>query len=402
MGKSVGLDMAKLNARRVATLTDPGMHGDGGGLYLQVKPSGSKSWILRTRVHGKVKYLGLGSAELVSLADARKRATELRAIARAGGDPTAYRKREVLTFREAAQRVHVNLRPTWRSEGHALRWMRGLEIYAFPKLAERDLSTIGTHDILEVLSPIWSTRHDTAQRIKQRIAAVFQWAKGAGHYHGENPAVAVTEALPKIRVQVKHMIALPWQEVPGFVQELRTREAISAICLEFLILTAKRSGEVRAARWAEIDGDVWTIPAERMKTNTLHRVPLSPPALALLDKVRGFDPVFIFPSPKKYLRKGASNNPSAMSDTVFKALFRRAGHDELTAHGFRTSFRTWAQDSAKADRDVAEACLAHTEGNAVVRAYARSDLLDRRRVLMDAWARYCVGDAGQVVELVRA
>lgn len=393
--------MGRLNARKVETIREPGLHGDGEGLYLKVTESGGKSWILRTRVHGKPRKFGLGSVAHVSLAEARIKARELRGVARQGADPAAHRRREVLTFREAAQRVHNHLVPTWRSAGHAVRWWGGLEKHVLPKLGDRDLSTIGTHDVLEVLLPIWATTNDTAQRVRQRMAAVFQWAKGAGHYIGENPAIAVAQALPKVRAPVKHMTALPWQDVPAFMTDLRARESCSARALEFLILTAKRSGEVRGARWAEIDGDVWTIPAERMKTHQEHRVPLTPAALRILDAVRGLDPVFIFPSPQLY-RKGPPRPPSPLSDMAFKGLFLRMEREGLTAHGFRTSFRTWAQDSAKADRDVAEACLAHTEGNAVVRAYARSDLLDRRRVLMEAWDRYCTGRAGQVVELVRA
>jgi integrase len=393
--------LGKLTARKVETTREPGLYGDGEGLYLKVSDGGGKSWILRTRVHGKPRKYGLGSVAHITLAEARTKARELRGIARQGADPAAHRKREVLTFREAAKRVHEQLVPTWRSEGHAVRWWGGLEKYAMPKLGDRDLSTIGTHDVLEVLSPIWAKKNDTAQRIRQRMAAVFQWAKGAGHYFGENPANAVAEALPRVRSKVKHMEAMPWQDVPAFMLQLAQRDAVSARALEFLILTAKRSGEVRGARWAEIDGDVWTIPAERMKMHEEHRVPLTPAALAVLEAMRGLDPVFVFPSPQAH-RKGPARPAGPMSDMVFKGLFLRMERAGLTAHGFRTSFRTWAQDSAKADRDVAEACLAHAEGNAVVRAYARSDLLDRRRVLMEAWDRYCTGRAGQVVELIRA
>jgi len=267
----------------------------------------------------------------------------------------------------------------------------------FPVFGRRPIETIGTADVLRVLAPIWTTKYDTANRIKQRLSAIFDWAKGAGHYPHENPVNGVTKALPKFRPQSVHMAALEWQALPAFADDLRKREGLSARALEFLILTASRSGEVRGARWGEISGNVWTIPADRMKSGRLHRVPLSPRALALLEGAKGLDPNLVFPS----LNNDRQGNGRQMSDTVFKALMDRMKRTGLTTHGFRSTFRDWCSESAHADRELAEAALSHSFGSKVERAYARSDLFERRQSLMESWARFATGQAGQVVQMVR-
>ena len=277
--------------------------------------------------------------------------------------------------------------------------MAALKLYVFPHFGSRPIETIGTADVLRVLAPIWTEKHDTARRVKQRLAAVFDWAKGAGHYPHENPVNGLNKALPAVKHRAEHMSALPWKELPGFVRMLREREGISARALEFIILTAARSGEARGARWSEIQGDVWTVPASRMKGGIAHRVPLSPEALAILNRVRDLDSDLVFPSPSR----GAGNTARQQSDTVFKALMKRMGRDDgITTHGFRSTFRDWCGESARVDREVAEAALAHTVGNKVERAYARSDLFDRRRTLMDSWGRFVAGQVGEVVQMVRA
>ena len=369
--------MTRLSTRRVQSLNEPGMYNDGNGLYLRVGPTGGKSWVLRTVVYGRRRDLGIGSASLVTLAEARESAQRLRKVARAGGDPDAVRKRETLTFEEAAKRVHQSLLPTWRSERHGQIWWAALARNAFPLIGRRPIATIGTADILHVLEPIWTTKFDTANRIKQRLSSIFDWAKGAGHYPHENPVNGVTKALPNFRPLPAHMAALPWQNLPSFTAELGNREGTSARALEFLILTAARSGEVRGTRWSEIDGNVWTIPADRMKSNRLHRVPLSTQALSLLAKVRGLDPNLIFPSPNRD-RQG---NARQMSDTVFKALMDRMKRTGLTTHGFRSTFRDWCSECAHAAE--LRGSLSHSFGNKVERAYARSDLFERRRTLME-------------------
>ncbi len=392
--------MGKLSVKSVAALRVPGMYGDGEGLYLRVGPNGSKSWILRTRVHGRRRELGLGGLSWIGLAKAREEARTLRAEARAGGDPDTIRKREELTFEAAAKRHHACLARTLKSERHADLWLRSLELYVFPRLGKRPIETIKTSDVLAVLNPIWTTKHDTARRVKQRVAAVFDWAKGAGHYPHENPVASLRKALPRVKRNTKHMSALPWRELPQFMTQLAGRNAISARCLEFLILTVLRSGEVRGARWSEIDLNeaVWTVPGARMKGRKPHRVPLSSEALGVLQRVRGLDPDYAFPSPQR----NNGGEPQPLSVMAFKPLLTRMGSEGFTVHGFRSTFRDWCSESAHADREVAEAALSHATGNEVERAYARSDLFKRRQTLMEAWGRHATGGSGEVVELVRS
>jgi len=373
------------------------MHGDGGGLYLSVKSSGAKSWILRTVVHGRRRDLGLGSASLVTLAEARERARTLRKVAREGGDPDTLRKRETLTFAEAAKKVHANLLPTWRNAKHAETWLATVEAHANRQFGDRPIVTVGTADVLKVLSPIWIEKHETAKRLRQRISTIFDWAKGAGHYPHENPVNGLKKALPMVKRRAEHMAAMLWRDVPKFMAELATREGVSARTLELIILTAARSGEARGARWSEIEGNVWTVPGERMKRGVPHRVPLSAEALAVMESVRGLDDDLIFPS----VQRGPRGEAKGQSVMVFKALLKRMDRSGFTVHGFRSTFRDWCSESARTERELAEAALSHATGNEVERAYARSDLFERRRDLMDQWARFCTsaGEGGKVVEL---
>ena len=368
------------------------MHGDGGGLYLRVGPTGAKSWILRTVVHGRRRDFGLGSATLTSLAEAREKARELRKVARDDGDPDTVRRRESLTFEDATRKVHANLLPTWRSEGHGVRWLSSFERYVFPAFGQRPVHTITNADVLGVLTPIWAEKHDTARRVKQRIASVFDWAKGAGHYPHENPVNGLEKALPSVKRRAVHMAALSWPDLPAFMSELSAREGVSARCLAFIILTAARSREAREARWDEIDGDVWTVPAERMKRGVAHRVPLSAAALTQLESVRGLDDELIFPS----ANRNRDGNTKPMSGTVFAALMKRMKREGFTTHGFRSTFRDWCGESANVEREVAEAALSHAFGDRVERAYARSDLFERRRAIMDLWGRFATGKMGGV------
>ncbi|MEM7303853.1 MAG: integrase arm-type DNA-binding domain-containing protein [Pseudomonadota bacterium] len=390
--------MPKLTVKKISSLKDPGMYGDGDGLYLRIGPTGSKSWILRTVVHGKRRELGIGSARFVSLAEAREQSGELRKIARKGGDPDTIRKRGNLTFEHAARKVHEDLEKTWSNPKHSKIWISSLERFVFPEFGERPLETIEAADILSVLSPIWVTKHDTARRVKQRVATIFDWAKGAGHYPRENPVNGIAKALPTVKQRPKHMSALAWRDLPAFMSELGDRDGISARCLEFIILTAARSGEARGARWDEIDGGIWTIPAERTKRRLPHRVPLCNGAQAALKAMKGMDRDLVFPS----VQSGKDGRSRPMSDAVFKALMLRMKRLGLTTHGFRSTFRDWCSESAKVDRAVAEAALHHAYGDQVERAYARSDLFERRRAVMDAWGAYACGKSGDVVQMVRA
>ena len=312
-------------------------------------------------------------------------ALRLRRIARAGEDPRADRKREVVTFAQAAQRVHAALLPTWRNPRHADSWLSSVKAHTFARFGDRPIEKVRTGDVLKVLEPIWTEKYETANRLKQRLAAIFDWAKGAGHYPHENPLNGLQKALPMMKRQKDHLKAMAWPDLPAFVVDLGKREGVSARCLEFIILTAARSGEARGARWCEIEGNVWTVPGERMKRGVPHRVPLSPQAMAVLNKVRGLDGEMVFAS--KLFDKDGKCRP--LSDMVFISLFKRMERDDFTTHGFRSTFRDWCGENAKAEREVAEAALLHTVGNEVERAYARSDLFERRRELMDEWGAYC-------------
>lgn len=384
-----------LSDAKIAKRMKPGMHGDGRGLYLHVTAPGAKSWILRTAVHGKRRDFGLGAYPMVSLAEARQKAADMRAVARKGGDPGAERKKEVLTFEQAARKLYASLLPTWTNDHFAKTWIASLEADVFPKIGARKVETITSADVLSVLSPIWTVKNGTAKKIKQRIAATFDWAKGHGHFDGTNPVDGVERALPLVKAKPDHHDAMAYADLPGFAKALAEREGTSARCLEFIIHTATRSGEARGARWAEVDlkAGVWTIPAERMKARQEHRFPLSPAALSVLAKVKGLDTDLIFPS----AQRGEDGKAKVQSDMVFKALFTRMKVEGITTHGFRSTFRDWAAEVARAEREVAEACLAHQVGNAVERAYARSDLFDRRRELMDQWSAF-VADTPKAIE----
>ena len=360
-----------------------GMHNDGDGLYLHVSDTGAKSWILRTMVHSRRRDIGLGSASLVGLGRGEGDGARLRKVARQGGDPLALRRKETVSFAQAAERVHASLLPTWRNPKHGVLWIETLRSYAYPTLGARPIDTIGTADVLTVLAPIWTDKHETAKRVKQRMSTIFDWAKGAGHFPGENPVNGVRKALPQVKRRPDHRAAMRWQELPDFMKELAARDVVSARCFEFLILTVARSIEARGARWCEIEGSVWTVPGGRMKRGLPHRVPLSRAALSVLEQVRGLDDDLIFPSICRV--KGVARPQSVM---VFSSLLARMKREGFTVHGFRSTFRDWASESAHADREVAEAALSHATGTEVERAYARSDLFERRRELMDAWGRF--------------
>ncbi|WP_437436420.1 tyrosine-type recombinase/integrase [Ruegeria arenilitoris] len=257
---------------------------------------------------------------------------------------------------------------------------------------------MGSSEILEVPGPIWTKKPETARRILQRLTVIFDWAKTAGHYGAENPANGVTRALPKVDRRPEHMAALPWQEVPKLICELKEKDGTAARLVEWVIYTAARSVEARLATWDEIEGNVWTVPADRMKRGREHRVPLCKPALGVLERVKLLNPDLVFPSRQR--RAGATDD-QPLSINAGTSLLKRMGYGHITLHGFRSSFRDWCNEAANANREVAEAALSHAIGNSVEQAYSRSDLFERRRTLMDAWGGFCSGDSGDVVELVR-
>ena len=384
----------KLTARFAETVTKPGRHGDANGLYLVVKPSGAKSWVLRTVVRGRRCDMGLGGYPLVSLAEAREAAFANRKLARAGGDPLALKRRsDIPVFEEAARTVIEIHKPTWRDGGKSAgQWTSSLRQYAFPRLASKPVDTITTADVMAVLLPIWAEKSVTARRVRQRISAVMKWAVAQG-YRGDNPAGdAIASALPRVGNRRRHFRSVHHTEAGDAIRAVWEAQApLSArLAFEFLVLTATRSGEVRGASWSEFDVDAatWTIPDERMKGGREHRVPLSNRALAILEEARTLDDGsgLAFPAP---------TGRKPMSGSALSKLLRELGIDAVP-HGFRSTFRDWCSESARVPREVAEACLAHTV-KGVEGAYARSDLLDLRRKLMERWAAYLAADAGDTV-----
>ena len=393
--------MSRLTATRIRSLKTPGMHGDGGGLYLKVSRAGARSWIQRVTVAGRRRDLGLGRFPDVGLAQAREAAARNRSLIASGGDPLAEKRRAAIpTFREAAQRTFEANKPRWRNGKHTATWWQSLERHAFPILGDMPVDQIGREDVLQVLTPIWGVRMETARRVRQRIRAILKWSMAHGHIDHNVAGEAIDGALPPMLKVKNHLRALPYAEVGELIEAVQQSQASLAAkwCLEFLILTTTRSGEARGARWSEIDLDaaMWVIPGERMKSHAEHRVPLSSRALAILEEARTIDDGsgLVFPSPT---RPG-----KPMSDMTLTALLRRLKvADRATVHGFRSAFRDWAAECTHAPHAVMELSLAHAVGNAVEAAYARSDLFDRRRTLMDQWAAYLAGDSGSVVPMVR-
>lgn len=376
-----------LTAVQVRNLKTSGRFADGNGLYLVVDESGARRWLLRTVVRGKRRDIGLGSALLVPLAEAREKAQVLRKIAREGGDPIVERdkgKREVPTFKKAAETVHEEHSPSWKNPKHAAQWINTLKQYAYPTIGDRPIDQIDTPEILRVLGPIWLTKPETARRVRQRIGTVFDWAKASGHRTGDNPIEGVARGLPKQTDTAKHHAALPYVEVPKFIGALWESDSgiIAKHAFEFLILTASRTSEVLEGRWDEIDLDaeLWTVPASRMKAGRVHRVPLSERCVTILNEAtayRGTSP---------YLFHGRTEK-KPMSNMVFSKIMK-ALKIPATPHGFRSSFRDWASETTSFPREVAEMALAHTIENKVEAAYRRGDLLEKRREMMQAWSKY--------------
>ena len=382
-----------LTHAKVKALKTPGRHGDGGGLYLNVAKGGSKSWVQRIAIDGRRRDVGLGGFPAVSLAKARERASQNQDAIADGRDPVAEKrtpKPAMPTFREAARACHEIHRPRWRNEKHAANWLATLERHAMPKLGQLPVDRITRADVLAVLTPIWGTRQETARRVRQRIRAVMRWAVAQGH-RDDNPAgEGIDGALPPMPAIRAHFRALPLSRGAGGAGEPSwrpRREWRPKTCFEFLVLTAARSGEARGATWGEIDLDagLWTIPAERMKGGVDHRVPLSEAAIAALEEAAPLrdESGLVFPSPV---------GGRQLSDMTLTKILRTVGLAErATVHGFRSSFRDWAAECTNASYAAMELSLAHHVGNAVERAYARSDLLEQRRALMDQWAEYVVG-----------
>jgi integrase len=380
---------------------EPGKYADGNGLYLVVDDSGARRWVLRTVVQGKRRELGLGGLTLVSLPEAREEALRWRKIARKGGDPLAERRqerRQVLTFEEVARKVHELHSANFRNEKHKAQWINTLRDYVFPIFGGQPMDMIQSGDVLAALTPIWNEKPETARRIRQRIRTVFAWAKASGHRSGDNPVEGVSQALPKHTGKKEHFSALPYAELPTFMETLRDCKAALSVKLafEFLILTAARTSEVLRATWNEIDlaSKAWTVPAVRMKAREQHQVPLSPRCLEILETAKeiacGSEYVFPGRSPTKPL-----------SNMALEMVVRRMSRVDITVHGFRSSFRDWAEEKTHYPNSVVEAALAHTVKNKVEAAYLRSKLFDQRRPLMDKWAAFAIAAPGAKVVRIR-
>lgn len=377
----------RLSAAFVRTAKEPGLYGDGNGLYLKVDNSGARRWIQRIVVQGKRRDIGLGSASLVGLAEAREKALQQRKLAREGGDPIAAKRLSSghLTFKQAAFKVHELSAPTWRNEKHGKQWLSTLESFVFPALGDKPSSAVTGADVLAVLSPIWNERPETARRVKQRIGTVMKWVMAQG-WRTDNPAETISKALPKHdRSKVKHRLALPYEAVPAALQTVRDSDAgiTTKLAFEFLVLTATRSGETRLATWDEFDLEkrVWTIPANRMKAKRPHRVPLSDRCVAILkhaELLRSADSNLVFPGSK-------AGKP--LSDMTLSKLVKELGIAAVP-HGFRSSFRDWAGEQTAHPREVMEFALAHVISDKAEAAYARSDLFEKRCSLMADWANF--------------
>ena len=388
----------RLTVRQVLTITKPGRYADGGGLYLKVRPSGSRQWVfLFARIEGGKRVqteIGLGSAgpSGTTLAMAREKAEIHRRSRAIGNDPLVQKNAEKAAMRTAGVTFgrfadeYVNAHKAgWSNAKHAKQWSMTLGPAYCKSLRSKTMSDIGIDDVLEVLTPIWQTKPETARRVRMRIEKVLDAGRVKGLRTGENPARwtgHLDHLLPKHSKSSKsHHAAMLWTEVPGFLSVLEKREGTAALAFRFLILTACRTSEVLKARWDEIDLEnaVWTIPAARMKARREHRVPLSKAVLAVLEKAMGRHKDFVFPGP---------SDRGPLSGMALLMLLRRLKRDDVTAHGMRSAFRDWAAESTNFSREVCEMALAHMVENATEAAYRRGDLFEKRRALMDSWAEF--------------
>lgn len=398
----------KLSAVKVAKLKQPGCYGDGGNLWLQIGPNGGKSWLFRYSLHGKAKNMGLGPLHTVSLTEAREKATAARKLLLDGLDPGTEKQERLnalkmaaairVTFDHCAEKYIEAHRAGWKNPKHADQWENTIATYASPHIGAMPVANIDTPHILKVLEPIWSEKTETASRLRGRLEKILDWAKVRGYRSSDNPAkwgghlAMMLPNIPKAS-RTEHHPALPYQQVGAFMAALRLQEGMGARALEFAILTAARSGEVRGAVWQEIDLNEkhWTIPKGRMKMKREHRIPLTDAAVKLLKALPRFkDCDLVFPAPRK----------GQLSDMTLTAVIRRMQGDDapvwtdtagqpITAHGFRSTFRDWAGETTAHPREVIEHALAHQLKDKAEAAYQRGTLFDKRRRLMADWSKFC-------------
>jgi integrase len=393
--------IGRLTALKVQKAKEPGMYADGGGLYLRVTPEGARNWVLRYMLDRRPRWMGLGPLALYGLQEARTKALAARRQRHEGIDPIEARRAErarqrldaakAVTFKQCAEAYVAAHRAGWRNGKHAGQWGATLATYVYPIIGELPVQAVDTGLVLKVIEPIWTTKPETASRVRGRLESILDFAKVRGYRDGENPARwrgHLDKLLPahsKLR-DVEHHAALPYAELPAFLATLRQQDGVAARALEFAILTAARTGEAIGARWSEIDllDKTWTVPLGRMKGRREHRVPLSPRALAIvagMQSARASDAGdgFVFPG-------GKAGKP--LSNMAFLMLLRRMGRGDLTAHGFRATFKTWASECSSFQNEIVEASLAHVIGGKVEQAYRRGDLFEKRRRLMQQWAAF--------------
>ena len=396
----------RLSALQVKNLSKPGLYGDGGGLTLQITARGSKSWLFRYMVACKPYAMGLGPTHTVTLAEARQKALNARKLLIDGINPLVEKRQneitdalasaKMMTFDQCATAYILAQKAGWKNAKHAAQWTNTLNTYASPVFGHLPVAEVDTGLVVKCLTPIWESKTETASRVRGRIESVLGWATTSGYRTGENPARwkgHLQNLLATINKssRTKHHPSLPWQRIGAFMSALRVREGVSARAVEFAVLTACRSGEVRGARWAEFDtaGKVWTIPAERMKAEREHEVPLSDAAIALLESIPKVSD-FVF----------AGTQGQSLSDMSLTTVIRRMNDDDkpvwtdpngkrITVHGFRSSFRMWAAEATNYPREVAEHALAHRLPDAVERAYQRGSQFAKRAALMTEWSVYC-------------
>jgi integrase len=394
-------NIQRLTAIAVTRASKPGLYPDGAGLYLRVARNGSKSWAFRFTLNGKPREMGLGGLTKVGLADARKKATDVRRTLSDGYDPVTLRQEEEarrpaavkltaahsMTFDKCAEAYISAHEISWRNEKHRQQWRNTLTTYVSSVFGSTPIQNVDIDLVMKVIEPLWRTKTETARRVRGRIEVILDWARVRGYRTGENPARwrgnmdHLLPARSKVR-PIKHHAALPYSEISAFMQDLRKIEGVSAAALEFLILTVGRTGEVIYARRPEINlkDKVWIIPAARMKSSREHRVPLSPPAIAVLKQMPESEDGYLFP--------GRSSG-APLSNMALLMTLGRMNRGNITAHGFRSTFRDWAAECTNFPREVVEMALAHVIEDRTEAARRSGDLFDKRRRLMDGWARFC-------------
>ena len=390
----------KLTPLALKKINHPGRYSDGNNLYLKVEETGSKRWILRLTIKGRRRDMGLGSFSFINLQEARDLASHYNKLVKSGIDPIQDRLKEKgleTTFKECVYKVHELNKPTWKTEIIGTQWINSFIHHVFPKIGHMAISEITSADIMKTLTPLWNTKHDTAKKLKQRLRVVFKWSKAQGLYTGDNPVELAEMALPKVKSSQRHFTSLPYNQLPGLIDQLK-ESSISLsnkLAIEFTILTASRTNEVLLAKYDEInlEDKLWIIPKERMKALREHMVPLSDRAIEIIKEVRKAynQSDYLFPS-EVNLNKPLSNN------TMLFAIQKRLKIN-ATMHGMRASFKNWASETTNFPNEVSEMALAHSISNKVEAAYRRGNLLEKRRLLMQCWSDYLNKQKGEVIKL---